>query len=97
MGDPRVSETVRLMFLALAELVGPASVLAAIFGHTSVVKKPQAQFECVSEFGVSTGVEQPQDPHVAVFGTLYGQLGGAMRPLLNLDAWKPSLKDSVEV
>ncbi|KAF0750035.1 hypothetical protein AaE_006847 [Aphanomyces astaci] len=85
------------MFLALAELVGPASVLAAIFGHTSVVKKPQAQFECVSEFGVSTGVEQPQDPHVAVFGTLYGQLGGAMRPLLNLDAWKPSLKDSVEV
>ncbi|RHX99648.1 hypothetical protein DYB25_001107 [Aphanomyces astaci] len=34
-------------------------------------------------------------PANAVFGTLYDQLGDAMRPLLNLEKWKPSLKDSV--
>ncbi|RHY65606.1 hypothetical protein DYB30_003435, partial [Aphanomyces astaci] len=121
MGDRKVSETVRPMFLALAELVGPASVLAAIFGHMPLVKTPLAQLEClefvrecVGEFGVSTCnprgvIEYAKGPFgmesinpktrmsaIAVFGVLYGQLGDAMRPLLNLDGWKASLKDSVE-
>ncbi|ETV84328.1 hypothetical protein H257_03568 [Aphanomyces astaci] len=117
----KVSEMVRPMFLALAELVGLASVLAAIFGHMSVVKTPQAQFEClefaresVGEFGMPTCnphgvIEYVKEPFglassspktrvsaIAVFGSLYGQLGDAMRPLLNLDGWKLSLKDCVE-
>ncbi|RHY07850.1 hypothetical protein DYB36_005775 [Aphanomyces astaci] len=112
---------VRPMFLALAKLVRLASVLTAIFGHMSVVKTPQAQFEClefvresVGEFGMPTCnphgvIEYVKEPFglassspktrvsaIAVFGSLYGQLGDAMRPLLNLDGWKLSLKDCVE-
>ncbi|KAF0689123.1 Aste57867_19395 [Aphanomyces stellatus] len=33
---------------------------------------------------------------IALFGAMYGQLGDSMRPLLNLDAWKSTLKDNVE-
>ncbi|RLO10891.1 hypothetical protein DYB28_006677 [Aphanomyces astaci] len=117
-----VRETVRPMFLALAELVGLESVLAAIVRHKSVIKTTLAQFEClefvcvcVSDFGVSSctpavslstlrgrSARRRATPRPAcrmsanaVFGTLYDQLGDAMRPLLNLEGWKPSPKDSV--
>ncbi|RHZ29572.1 hypothetical protein DYB37_005454 [Aphanomyces astaci] len=95
-----VRETVRPMFLALAELVGLESVLAAIVRHKSVIKTTLAQFEClefvcvcVGDFGVSSPACRMSAN--AVFGTLYDQLGDAMRPLLNLEGWKPSPKDSV--
>ncbi|RHY81784.1 hypothetical protein DYB35_011449 [Aphanomyces astaci] len=117
-----VRETVRPMFLALAELVGLESVLAAIVRHKSVIKTTLAQFEClefvcvcVSDFGVSSctpavslstlrgrSARRRATPRPAcrmsanaVFGSLYDQLGDAMRPLLNLEGWKPSPKDSV--
>ncbi|RQM20202.1 hypothetical protein B5M09_012266 [Aphanomyces astaci] len=117
-----VRETVRPMFLALAELVGLESVLTAIVRHKSVIKTTLAQFEClefvcvcVGDFGVSSctpavssstlrgrSARRRATPRPAcrmsanaVFGTLYDQLGDAMRPLLNLEGWKPSPKDSV--
>ncbi|ETW05149.1 hypothetical protein H310_04156 [Aphanomyces invadans] len=121
MGDRKVSETVRPMFMTFGELVGPAAVLTAMFGHMAVVKTPLAQLEClefvnecVKEFGVTVCnprgiIEYAKGPFgmessnpksrvsaIALFGTLYNQLGDGMRPLLNLDAWKPSLKDTVE-
>ncbi|CAK4521226.1 unnamed protein product [Aphanomyces euteiches] len=120
-GDRKLSESIRPMFMAFCELVGPTTVLTAIITHMPNVKTPLAlcecldyASECVKDFGVSKcnprglidfakgpfGMESSNPKArvsaISLFGTMYTQLGDAMRPLLTLDTWKASMKDNVE-